>query len=100
MPCAINEVTLGKEAISSKSAHTQCQYDDDDDDDDDDEEEEGERNKMTMKKNNFIAAKVPTHNINMMRRRRRRRPKITMKKNILQWYPYTPSVSMSQKQTQ
>ena len=35
MPCAINEVTLGKEAISSKSAHTQYQYDDD-------EEEEGE----------------------------------------------------------
>ena len=57
MPCAINEVTLGKEAISSKSAHTQYQYDDDDDDE---EEEEKDENYHEERKN-YRGKSTQTH---------------------------------------
>ena len=59
MPGAINEVTLGKEAISSKSAHTQYQYDDDNDEEE--EEEEKDENYHEERKN--TEAKVPKHTI-------------------------------------
>ena len=57
MPGAINEVTLGKEAISSKSAHTQYQYDDDDDEE---EEEEKDENYHEERKN-YRGKSTQTH---------------------------------------
>ena len=56
MPCAINEVTLGKEAISSKSAHTQYQYDDDDEE----EEKEKDENYHEERKN-YRGKSTQTH---------------------------------------